>query len=85
MACVIEEPANCSRNLLLGILIGREEVPRLVGLRLIQEADLVNLKSELFLIFDTSPQIYFIEEAPIPAGAMTNKKNPLQATEELHA
>lgn len=82
MACVIEDPANCSRNLLSDIFTGREEGPSLVGLRLIQVADFGHLKSQLYLIFKTSPPIDFIETASIPAGGMTNSD---QVTEDLHA
>lgn len=82
MACIIEDPANYSRNLLSDIFTGREEGPNLVGLRLIQVVDLGHLKSQLYLIFKTSPQIDFIEAVSIPAGGMTNSD---QVTEDLHA
>lgn len=82
MAYIIEDPANCSRNLPSDIFTGSRKVPSPIGLRLIHVTDLGNLKSKLYLIFKTSPRIDFIEAASIPAGGMTNSD---QATEDLHA
>lgn len=55
MACIIEDPGNGCRSLLSHIFMGREEESSLVILRVIHVSDLGNLKSQLYLIFKTSP------------------------------
>lgn len=72
MACIIEDSANCCRNFLSDIFTGREEGSSLVGLGVIQVADLGHLKSQLCLIFKTSPWTDFLEAAPVLAGGKTN-------------
>lgn len=67
-------PGNCCRNLLSDIFKGREEESSLVRLRVIQVSDLGHLKSQLYLIFKTSPWKDFIEAAPVPAGGKTNRQ-----------
>lgn len=82
MACIVEDPGNCCRNLLSDVFTERDEESSLVRLRVIHVADLGHLKSQLYLIFKTSPWTDYIEAAPVPAGGKTNSD---QAPEKLHA
>jgi len=60
--------SNCSRNLLSDIFTENEEVPSLVGLRIIQVADFGHLKSPLYLIFKTSHGLTFLKQHQFQLG-----------------